>query len=165
MYKKIVNPKTGKSVNASGKIGNEVLTNYFKQSGGFLAPKKNQAKNVQKGGSIRSPKKQKKKKINQRGGGDNKFMIFHAKWCSHCKNSMDDFKKLQGIFGGNKGITMNNKKIKVELIDVEENKDIASKYGVESFPNLKLVKEDNNIEEYNGDRSWQHMIEWISDQL
>ena len=39
------------------------------------------------------------------------------------------------------------------------------KYGVESFPNLKLVKEDTNIEEYNGDRSWQHMIEWISDQL
>ena len=35
MYKKIVNPKTGKSVNVNGKVGKEVLTNYFKQSGGF----------------------------------------------------------------------------------------------------------------------------------
>ena len=35
-----------------------------------------------------------------------------------------------------------------------------------SFPDLvKIVKEDNKIEEYNGDRSWQHMTEWISDQL
>ena len=78
---------------------------------------------------------------------------------------MNDFKKLYGIFGENKGIRLNNKNIKVELIDVDQNKDIAVKYGVNSFPTLKLVKEDNNVEEYNGDRSWQHMTEWISNQL
>lgn len=167
MYKKIVNPKTGKSVNVNGKIGKEILTNYFKQSGGFLAPKKTPAKNVQKGGSRnkrRSPKKQ-NKKINQRGGGDNKFMIFHANWCGHCNKAMDDFEKLQGIFGGNKGITLNKKNVKVELVDVDQNKELAAKYGVNSFPTLKLVKEDSNVEEYSGDRSWQHMTEWISDQL
>ena len=58
MYKKIVNPKTGKSVNVNGKVGREVLNNCLKQSGGFKAPK-TVAKNVQKGGSRdkrRSPK-------------------------------------------------------------------------------------------------------------
>ena len=112
----------------------------------------------------RSPKKL-NKKFNQKGGGENKFMIFHAEWCGHCRNAMNDFKKLYGIFGENKGIRLNNKNIKVELIDVDQNKDIAVKYGVNSFPTLKLVKEDNNVEEYNGDRSWQHMTEWISNQL
>lgn len=167
MYKKIINPKTGKSVNVNGKVGREVLNNYFKQSGGFKVPKKTVAKNVQKGGSRdkrRSPKKH-NKKVNQRGGGENKFMIFHAEWCGHCRNAMNDFKKLHGIFGENKGITLNKKNVKVELIDVDQNKELASKYGVNSFPTLKLVKEDNKIEEYNGDRSWQHMTEWISDQL
>ena len=51
------------------------------------------------------PQKQ-NKKINQRGGGENKFMIFHAEWCGHCRNAMNDFKKLHGIFGENKGITL-----------------------------------------------------------
>ena len=94
-----------------------------------------------------------------------KFTLYHAKWCGHCRNAMNDFKKLHGIFGENKGITLNKKNVKVELIDVDQNKELAAKYGVNSFPTLKLVKEDNKIEEYNGDRSWQHMTEWISDQL
>ena len=140
MYKKIVNPKTGKSVNVNGKVGKEVLNNYFKQCGGFKTPKKNTTNNFQRGGSRnkkRSPKKL-NKKFNQKGGGENKFMIFHAEWCGHCRNAMNDFKKLYGIFGENKGIRLNNKNIKVELIDVDQNKDIAVKYGVNSFPTLKL---------------------------
>ena len=38
MYKKIVNPITGKLVNTNGKLGRQILNNYLIQLGGHSGP-------------------------------------------------------------------------------------------------------------------------------
>ena len=54
-------------------------------------------------------------------------MIFHAPWCGHCKNSMEEFK--QAVKDGNG---------KVVLIDStdESNTGLVTEYGVNGFPTI-----------------------------
>ena len=40
LYDKIINPKTGKKVSIYGKLGKQILQEYFKQVGGVYAPEK-----------------------------------------------------------------------------------------------------------------------------
>lgn len=55
---------------------------------------------------------------------DDNVLIFHAKWCGHCKNSMPEF------------IKANKKNSKIILIDSDENPDLVKKYNVKGFPTI-----------------------------
>ena len=56
---------------------------------------------------------------------DDTVLIFHAKWCGHCKSSLVQFEK--AVSGGNG---------KVVLIDEDNNKDLVKKYNIKGFPTI-----------------------------
>jgi len=175
MYDKIVNPKTNKLVSIHGKIGKQVLQKYFNQSGGrfklkskTLRKRSLKKRSNQRGGSLRrrsnKTKRSMKKRIyKQRGGGENQFKIFYADWCGHCNAAKKGFESLENE-AGHDGLNIKGNKVKVEMINGEHNKEQMSKYNVYGFPSLMLIKAGEQID-YSGDRTKEHIKEWISDNF
>ena len=59
------------------------------------------------------------------------FVDFYADWCGPCKMMSPVIDKLADEYEG---------KIKVGKINVDENSELAMKYGVMSIPNMKFFK-------------------------
>ena len=59
------------------------------------------------------------------------FVDFYADWCGHCKMMSPVIDKLAEEYAG---------KIKVGKVNVDENGDLAVKYGIMSIPNMVFFK-------------------------
>lgn len=68
------------------------------------------------------------------------FVMFYAPWCNHCKKIMPEFQRLV------KRMENEVDDIPVVKVDCALNADLSSKYKIESFPTLKLLKDG---EEYD----------------
>jgi thiol-disulfide isomerase/thioredoxin len=87
--------------------------------------------------------------------------MFYVNWCGHCKKTKPDF---QTFMQQNNNTTVNGKKVKVEMIDCEENKqnaDLASKFNVKGYPTIVAVV-NGQPQQFNGsDRSVQGLNDWL----
>lgn len=76
-------------------------------------------------------------------------MEFYAPWCGHCKNLAPEFKKA--------ATTLKEIPIGLAAVDatLDENKALASEYGVSGFPTLKIFnnKFGSGVSDYNGGRT------------
>lgn len=80
-----------------------------------------------------------------------KILLFHASWCKYCveylkdtshdgKNAFDAASaKLQG-------------KVEFDKPDFDENKELANKYGISSFPTIVGVSSSGDVKPFSGDR-------------
>lgn len=66
---------------------------------------------------------------------------FYADWCGPCKMMAPVIEKLADQFDG---------QVKIGKINVDENGDIAQKYGVMSIPNFKFFKNGQVVDEALG---------------
>jgi thiol-disulfide isomerase/thioredoxin len=73
--------------------------------------------------------------------------FFHVDWCPHCKTALPEWNKFTGNY--------NNKEVNgyiIKCIDVNCTKETAevtqyiNTYGIESYPNVKLIKDQTTIE-------------------
>ena len=78
--------------------------------------------------------------------GKRGLVVFYAPWCGHCKNMVTDYK---GIASRAKA----NSKRYCAAVNCEQEKELAEKTGVKSFPTIKMVDEKGNMSDYNGGRS------------
>ena len=73
--------------------------------------------------------------------------FFYANWCPHCKTAKPEWNAFKSAYDG-KEINGN----KVKLIDVDctkednKNSDLIQRFKIDSYPTLKLVKDNNNID-------------------
>lgn len=76
--------------------------------------------------------------------------LFYATWCGHCERYLKS-----GIFEDTyKQIQAKNPNIVFEKIDYDENKNLASKYGVNSFPTIVAIDSSGKkLENFKGDRN------------
>ena len=87
------------------------------------------------------------------------IMNFNTEWCYYSKKFQpiwDSFSK-----------KMKNKKnlvIKDVKCDSHSNEKLCSKYDVEGFPTVKLVK-NNKIYDFNGDRSVSSLVSFVNEHL
>ena len=70
---------------------------------------------------------------------DGNVLIFHAKWCGHCRTAKPHFKKA----AENKNVI---------LVDESCNQQLTKKYGVSGFPTILKVKGTGSVP-YNGPRT------------
>lgn len=80
---------------------------------------------------------------------------FYAPWCGHCKNLEPEW---------NKAATELKGEVKVAKVDATTQSGLAQRFGIQSFPQIKLFpsgpKSQNLIEDFNGNRDSTGIVEW-----
>lgn len=89
------------------------------------------------------------------------FTMFYADWCGHSQTMLPVFDEMKKKIE-EKGLNMN-----VEKIDCEKDKEKCKSYRVTGYPTLLLIKGDKvgDVEEYSGDRSVEHLVQWCEDRI
>ena len=82
------------------------------------------------------------------------IVLFYAPWCGHCKKLMPEFDEFAKEKKG-------DKKIKIIKVDCVENTKMAKKYGIESFPTIKCLKDGKQVSEYTGERTKFAFKKWF----
>ncbi|MBI5640038.1 MAG: thioredoxin family protein [Nitrospirae bacterium] len=83
-------------------------------------------------------------------------VFFWAPWCAHCRGM---FPMLEDLARQKAGI------IKVGMINIELNQQLASRYNVMSVPKLVLYRNGRIIDELNGAVSALQLAEWTGHAL
>ena len=79
---------------------------------------------------------------------------FYADWCMPCKMMHPILQEISEELEG---------QVVVGKINVDENTDLAVKYGVMSIPTLVMIKNGNDTERKIGVQSKEELVEWIKD--
>ena len=83
---------------------------------------------------------------------NNTLYLFKAEWCGHCKAFKSTWNELQ-----------NNVDNKINFVTYDADKDakIMKEYNINGFPTL-MIKSDNKIIEYNGNRDLNSIKDFIN---
>jgi thiol-disulfide isomerase/thioredoxin len=91
--------------------------------------------------------------------------MFYVNWCGYCKKTKPDF---QTFMEQNNNTTINGKKVKIEMIDCEENEqnaELASQFNVKSYPTIIAVVNGKPQQYEDGDRSVDGLNTWLQSLL
>ena len=78
---------------------------------------------------------------------------FWAEWCGPCRMIAPALEEISGALGD---------KVKIVKLNVDENPDVAAKYGIMSIPTLLLFKDGEIKDRQVGAAPKQKLQQWIS---
>lgn len=84
------------------------------------------------------------------------FVDFWAEWCGPCRMVGPAVEQIGNLMEG---------KIKVAKVNVDENQEIAAKYGIQSIPSLLLFKGGNEIGRTIGAMPKESYLKFIESTL
>lgn len=82
-----------------------------------------------------------------------KLLDFWAEWCGPCKFMDPILEELEKELKG---------KVTIEKINVDENQELTSKYGVMSIPTYIVLKDDKELDRVIGATSKENLLKAIS---
>jgi thiol-disulfide isomerase/thioredoxin len=85
--------------------------------------------------------------------------LFYADWCPHCVNFKPHFKKAMSSLNGKTG--KDGKKMRLEMVDCDADKNISKKYDVSGYPTVKLINDDGQQVEYGGERTYEGLRKYL----
>jgi thioredoxin 1 len=78
---------------------------------------------------------------------------FWAEWCGPCRMIGPALEEISGSLGG---------KVKIVKLNVDENPQIAAKYGIQSIPTLMIFKDGQMASRQVGAAPKQKLEQWIT---
>ena len=78
---------------------------------------------------------------------------FWAEWCGPCRMIAPALEELAGSFG---------EKVKIVKLNVDENPQVAAKYGIMSIPTLMIFKNGEMASRQVGAAPKQRLEQWIN---
>ncbi|MEN8928255.1 MAG: thioredoxin [Flavobacteriales bacterium] len=69
------------------------------------------------------------------------LLDFYADWCGPCQTLMPTVEKLSNEFEG---------KVEIQKVNIDQNPELAKKFGVRSIPSLFFIKDQEIVEKVNG---------------
>jgi thiol-disulfide isomerase/thioredoxin len=85
--------------------------------------------------------------------------LFYADWCPHCVNFKPHYKKAMADLNGKPG--KDGKKLRLEMVDCDADKNISKKYDVSGYPTVKLIKDNGQQVEYGGERTYEGLRKYL----
>jgi thiol-disulfide isomerase/thioredoxin/curved DNA-binding protein CbpA len=96
----------------------------------------------------------------------NLFLMFHAPWCSHCKDAKPHF--AAASLGGAAAERVDFKRTVFGAVDCELEAQLCSDFNINKFPTFAwLTGGDRNLvpEEYTGERETEEMVDYVLTKL
>jgi thiol:disulfide interchange protein len=93
----------------------------------------------------------------------NKLVLFHAKWCGHCRTFMKDWKRIE-VLVKHHGHLINLQTEAVESDDPGA-KERMSKEQITGFPTIKLYLHNKPHMIYQGERSAEALVKWVEEKI
>jgi len=86
--------------------------------------------------------------------------LFYVDWCGHCKN-------FKPIFEGELSDAVKEQQLpcRLELVNCEEHPEVAKKYNIRGYPTVIFENENNDVVEYQGERTANSIIKFIKNIL
>lgn len=69
------------------------------------------------------------------------LLDFYADWCGPCQNLLPTVEKLSDEYKGS---------VEIQKVNVDQNRELASKFGVRSIPALFFLKDKKIVDQING---------------
>ena len=79
------------------------------------------------------------------------LMLFHADWCGHCKKMKPDWDKVSKEFPGRCN--------EVESSNITD--EHKSKYKINGYPSIFIVKADGSVEEWKKGRAYEDFKDFL----
>jgi thioredoxin-like negative regulator of GroEL len=83
------------------------------------------------------------------------LVLFHMPGCGHCEKLMPTWNLLKTNYG-------NNKNLDIMSVSSDEKPMMIERYGIKSFPTILLLKHGEQKMKYEGDRSYEDLVRFIS---
>jgi protein disulfide-isomerase A1 len=90
---------------------------------------------------------------------DNILVEFYAPWCGHCKAFAPDYVKIAAI------LKEKGENVACAKVDAPEEQDLIEKYDIQGFPTLKLFRKDKKPDSYQGFRSVDLLVDWVTRKI
>jgi thiol-disulfide isomerase/thioredoxin len=86
--------------------------------------------------------------------------LFYTTWCPHCKTTKPIWEKLKQQVGDG----VNGVKINFIEVDCDKDTDTATKFKVEGYPTIKMVR-DNQVIEYDAKPNLDTLTQFLNTSL
>ena len=74
-------------------------------------------------------------------------MFFHVDWCPHCKKALPEWNNFKKQFADKEVNGYIVKCVDVDCTDeTSDVQNMINKYSIESYPTVKMIKDNNTIE-------------------
>lgn len=91
---------------------------------------------------------------------DTALVMFYAPWCGHCKRLKPEFTKAAGI------LKDNDPPVQLAKVDcTEAGKDTCGRFEVRGYPTLKIFRNGELSQDYNGPREVNGIVKYMKAQV
>lgn len=86
--------------------------------------------------------------------------LFWTDWCPHCVSFKPIFEKVAAAHSETTTKT-SGKKLRFEKVDCVALAPLAKKYGVQGYPTIKIIRGENDMDEYEGSRDEHEFTKYL----
>tara|TARA_B110000305_G_C19450115_1_gene647382 strand:- start:1729 stop:2208 length:480 start_codon:yes stop_codon:yes gene_type:complete len=86
---------------------------------------------------------------------------FYTEWCPYCKKATPEWDKFKDVYSNE---IINGYKLEFKEIDCEKDEETASKFKIQGYPTIKLIK-DGKIIEYDARPKFETLETFVKSSL
>ena len=88
-------------------------------------------------------------------GSRKEIVLFHMEGCGHCEKLMPTWDVFEKNYS-------TNTHVHIGKINVTQKPEAAEQYGIESFPTIVYINDEEIVDVYQGDRTYNSLVQFLN---